>query len=199
MQKYFLCQLKPDDRFEVVETGVTGVLVKANDCRARVRIDRPPKDVEFIEADGGTRHFQARRSKEQDWTPYVEVFYRGSETQTTKEQAMSTKTTKKTKTPKATKATTSKAGKAKAPKAARAPRADAKLSCLDAAAKVLGETKEAMTTAALIEQMAAKKYWTSPGGKTPAATLYSAIITEIARKGNESRFKKVDRGQFALA
>jgi hypothetical protein len=31
----------------------------------------------------------------------------------------------------------------------------------------------------LIETMAAKKLWTSPGGKTPAATLYSAIIREI--------------------
>jgi hypothetical protein len=27
----------------------------------------------------------------------------------------------------------------------------------------------------MIEAMAAKRYWTSPGGKTPAATLYTAV------------------------
>ena len=51
-----------------------------------------------------------------------------------------------------------------------------KLSCLDAAAKVLGESKAPMTTKEMIEAMASKKYWTSPGGQTPAATLYSAIL-----------------------
>ncbi len=54
-----------------------------------------------------------------------------------------------------------------------------------------------MTTKALIEAMAEKKLWTSPGGKTPAATLYSAILREITTKGKEARFKKSDRGLFA--
>ncbi len=49
----------------------------------------------------------------------------------------------------------------------------------------------------MIETMATKKLWTSPGGKTPHATLYSALLREINTKGKESRFKKVDRGQFA--
>jgi hypothetical protein len=49
----------------------------------------------------------------------------------------------------------------------------------------------------MIEAMAAKGLWTSPGGKTPHATLYSAIIREIATKGKESRFVKKDQGQFA--
>ncbi len=95
--------------------------------------------------------------------------------------------------------------KAKAPKAAKPAKAkpstksDGKLSCLDAAAKVLGESKEPMTTKEMIEAMAAKKYWTSPGGKTPAATLYSAILREINAKGKEARFKKTERGHFALA
>ena len=74
-----------------------------------------------------------------------------------------------------------------------------KLSALDAAAKVLAETGQAMTCAALIEAMAAKGYWTSPGGKTPAATLYSAILKELKTKGAKARFKKTDRGQFAHA
>jgi len=47
--------------------------------------------------------------------------------------------------------------------------------------------------------MAAKGYWTSPGGKTPAATLYSAILREITTKAKESRFVKSERGKFALA
>jgi len=36
-------------------------------------------------------------------------------------------------------------------------------------------------------------------GKTPHATLYSAIIREIATKGSEARFKKADRGLFAAS
>ena len=43
-----------------------------------------------------------------------------------------------------------------------------------------------------------KKLWTTTG-KTPGATLYSCILREIQKKGDEARFKKVDRGQFALA
>jgi hypothetical protein len=38
--------------------------------------------------------------------------------------------------------------------------------------------------------------WTSPGGKTPEATLYAAIIREIAAKGTAARFKKHERGVF---
>lgn len=76
---------------------------------------------------------------------------------------------------------------------------DGKLSAIDAAAKVLGETKDPMNAKGMIEAMSAKGYWTSPGGKTPWATLYSAILAEITKKGKESRFKKTDRGHFALA
>jgi len=36
------------------------------------------------------------------------------------------------------------------------------------------------------------------GGKTPAATIYAAIIREIAVKGDKSRFRKTDRGHFEL-
>ena len=74
---------------------------------------------------------------------------------------------------------------------------DKKLSAIDAAAKVLTETKQAMNAKELIEAMAAKKLWTSPGGKTPHATLYSAILREINTKGNDARFKKTERGKFA--
>ena len=45
--------------------------------------------------------------------------------------------------------------------------------------------------------MAEKKLWTTPGGKTPHATLYSAILREIKTKGKDARFKKIERGKFA--
>jgi formylglycine-generating enzyme required for sulfatase activity len=51
-----------------------------------------------------------------------------------------------------------------------------------------------MNAKEMIEAMAAKGLWTSPGGKTPHATLYSAILREIGAKGKEARFKKTDRG-----
>jgi hypothetical protein len=73
------------------------------------------------------------------------------------------------------------------------------LSAIDAAVKVLGESKEPLNTKAMIEAMSAKGYWKSPGGKTPHATLYSAILREINEKGKEARFKKTERGRFALA
>lgn len=74
---------------------------------------------------------------------------------------------------------------------------DKKLSAIDAAAQVLSASKEPMNAKELIEAMMAKSLWTSPGGQTPWATLYSAIIREIALKGKESRFVKTERGKFA--
>jgi hypothetical protein len=91
-----------------------------------------------------------------------------------------------------------KAPKAKSQKAPKAKAADGKLICIDAAAKVLSEKKEPMNTKEMIETMAAKGYWSSPNGQTPAATLYSAILREIKTKGKESRSKKEDRGLFAI-
>ncbi|RIK82897.1 MAG: hypothetical protein DCC68_05120 [Planctomycetota bacterium] len=80
---------------------------------------------------------------------------------------------------------------------AKKPKVDGKMSALDAAAKVLADAREPMNTKAMIEAMAAKGLWTSPGGKTPHATLYSAIAREINDKGNDARFVKAERGKFA--
>ena len=79
---------------------------------------------------------------------------------------MSKSATKKSKTTKAAEPMAA----ATAPKPAKA-KSDGKLSCIDAAAKVLAEKKEPMTTKAMIEAMAAKGLWSSPNGQTPAATL----------------------------
>ena len=54
-----------------------------------------------------------------------------------------------------------------------------------------------MTCPALIEAMAAKGYWSSPGGQTPEATLYSAILREVTTKGADARFTKTERDKFA--
>jgi hypothetical protein len=50
-----------------------------------------------------------------------------------------------------------------------------KVSAIDAAARVLAEAKEPMNCQELIKIMADKGYWTSPGGKTPSATLYTVV------------------------
>jgi hypothetical protein len=91
----------------------------------------------------------------------------------------------------------SKAAKTAKKSPAKQKKAGGKLSQLDAAAKVLGEANEPMTTKAMVEAMEAKGYWKSPGGKTPHATLYSAILREIAAKAKDARFKKTERGKFA--
>ena len=72
-----------------------------------------------------------------------------------------------------------------------------KASALDAAAKVLGESSDPLTTKEMIDAMQAKGYWKSPGGKTPDRTLYSAILREIGTKKGESRFRKTTKGHFA--
>jgi hypothetical protein len=87
-------------------------------------------------------------------------------------------------------------------KRGRAQRAEAKpkkMSGLDAAAAVLAESAEPMNAKEMIEAVETKGLWKSPGGKTPHATLYSAIIREITIKGDAARFRKADRGKFVRA
>ena len=84
------------------------------------------------------------------------------------------------------------------PAAAQAAKAaPTQSSALDAAARVLRESGQPMSCPELIEQMAAKGYWTSPKGKTPASTLYAAIAREVKLKGAASRFIKTGPGRFA--
>jgi len=80
---------------------------------------------------------------------------------------------------------------AAAPKKARKP------SGLDLAAKALGEAKEPLNARQIAEK-AIELGWQTKG-KTPHATLYAAIIREIAAKGKDARFRKTARGKFALA
>lgn len=108
----------------------------------------------------------------------------------TKKEATDAKAALANGNPAATEAKPPKAKKAKETKPKKA-------SALDAAAQVLAASKEPMNCMALVEAMATKGLWERPGGKTPHATLYSAIIREIAAKGKDARFVKKDRGMFA--
>ncbi len=89
-----------------------------------------------------------------------------------------------------------KTDKPKRTRAKKEPK-EKRMSGLDAAAKVLEESGQPMTCKEMVEASEAKGYWKSPGGKTPHATLYSAIAREIKAKGDEARFSKADRGKFS--
>ncbi len=95
-----------------------------------------------------------------------------------------------------------KASKTAPPKAAAKPvppkpASEKRLSGLAAAAQVLADAGKPLNTQTMVERMLAKGLWRT-GGKTPAATIYAAIIREIAAKGNAARFRKVARGMFTI-
>jgi len=78
------------------------------------------------------------------------------------------------------------------------------------AAKVLQEAGGPLSCKAIVEWALEKGYWKTDG-KTPAATIYAAILREIQKKGNGAHtprrvnFRKacppgrVARGKFELA
>ena len=94
-----------------------------------------------------------------------------------------------------------KDAKAKKPRAKqqKVEKKPKRLSGLDAAARVLEETGEPMNVKQIVELAEQKGYWKSPGGKTPWATVYSAMIREIKKRGQEARFRKAERGRFVHA
>ena len=97
-----------------------------------------------------------------------------------------------------TKAKKADTGKRRGTRAKRGERKAKRPSGLDAAAKVLGEAGRPLGCKEIVDRMLAKGLWQTKG-KTPAATIYAAIIREIAKRGKDSRFRKVDRGKFELA
>ena len=111
--------------------------------------------------------------------------------------AATTPTTKS----KAKRGNAEKAPKTKGEKDAKAtPKREAKAkrpSGIDLAAKVLASAKEPLNAKTIAERVLAAGWSTS--GKTPHATLYAAMIREIAAKGKDARFKKTERGLFTAA
>ena len=137
----------------------------------------------------GQRRLRAPRGGDHEWVDAEEGRHR------TKCLEPAPAKTKRGKAKVAAETTTTKAPRAKK---AKADAGEKRLSAIDAAAKVLAESGEPLNAKQMIEAMATKGYWSSPGGKTPHATLYSAILREIAAKGDEARFKKTERGHFAV-
>lgn len=132
--------------------------------------------------------------------------------QTASERAMA-RTSKTKKAPRAKTAATPAQGKAKATTAAKtakaatrakprnrggdgAPAKEKRTSLLDWAAQILAKAKEPMGCKDIVEKALAGGWTTN--GKTPGATLYAAMTREIASKGKDARFEKVDRGRFQL-
>lgn len=70
---------------------------------------------------------------------------------------------------------------------------------LDAAAIVLRDAGAEKSASELVAMAEAAGLWQRRAGKTPEATLYSAIIREIAAKGDGARFKKAGPGRFEAA
>ena len=68
---------------------------------------------------------------------------------------------------------------------------------LSAAIRVLEEAGEPLDCKNMVNLMLGKGYWKTDG-KTPSATIYSAIIREIKEKGADARFRKTQRGKFEL-
>ncbi len=81
-------------------------------------------------------------------------------------------------------------------KTSDAPAKQKKLSLIGAAVQVLAKNKEPMSCNDIVNEVIAAGLWTPGDGKTPHATLYSAIIRDL--KTESPRFEKVDRGQFRL-
>ena len=98
-----LSKLPPGTRFHLAEMPeITGTLVKASEARAVVRLDRPEREVEFVDQNGEPRQFRCRGAQVTSWAPTTVVETVGFETLNDEESDMSKK--KATKQPKSTKA-----------------------------------------------------------------------------------------------
>lgn len=71
-------------------------------------------------------------------------------------------------------------------------------SLLNLAAKVLAEAGVPLNCKEMVEKVLATGLWQTKG-KTPAATLYSAVLREVQTKGEAARFRKTERGKFTVA
>jgi hypothetical protein len=80
--------------------------------------------------------------------------------------------------------------RAKKTKAAK-PKGERKPGCLDAAIHVLQEAGKPLQCGDIVKIAIEKGYWQTKGA-TPAATLYAAIIREVAAKGAKARFRRAE-------
>ncbi|MEF8788404.1 MAG: winged helix-turn-helix domain-containing protein [Planctomycetota bacterium] len=71
------------------------------------------------------------------------------------------------------------------------------MSGVDAAAKVLEEADEPLRVKEIYRRAEEAGYWRSDA-KTPDRTLYSAILREMDKEGDDARFEKAGRGLFTV-
>ena len=87
------------------------------------------------------------------------------------------------------------------PMPAKKPRkpgdAPRRTSGLDAAVMVLREAGTPLNCGEMTKRMLEKGLWQTKG-RTPSATIYASILMDIQKRGESSRFRKTDRGMFAL-
>ena len=88
---------------------------------------------------------------------------------------------------------------ARSKKSAKAgqPAKERKPSALSAAAQVLTEANGPLGAGEIVKRMLEKGLWQTKG-RTPHATLYSALVRHIRKDGTNARFRKVERGRFEL-
>ena len=88
--------------------------------------------------------------------------------------------------------------KPRTPREPGAPRSPRGIGLLTAAANLLAENGLTMNCNSIVQTLDEKGIWRSPGGKTPWATLHTAIATEM-KKGSQSRIVRKDKGQYAAS
>ena len=69
---------------------------------------------------------------------------------------------------------------------------------LKQAEQVLAEAGEPLGCQEIVKRMLDQGLWAT-SGKTPHATIYSALLRDLQKNGEGSRFRKVDRGRFTVA
>ena len=87
--------------------------------------------------------------------------------------------------------------KAAGGKAGTGGRCLGKMSGVEAAYKVLSESDKPMNARQICEMALDLGYW-EPQGSTPEASISTAIIIEMRKRGDNARFERVGRGLFAI-
>lgn len=124
-----------------------------------------------------------------------------TEQRITKENTMKTATKSTNKTSakdNASKGKSKAAAKDESKSAGRAGTGKGGMSALDAAARVLKESKHPLDRKELVAAMLKKGYWSS-SAPTPHQTVSAAIYVEINKRGKEARFTVPEKGKFGLA
>jgi len=143
---------------------------------------------------------KAVHTADQENARLAEQRAKSTDGQTASERAMAQSATRAKKAAKATKDAKSPAKRDTGEGVATGGERDGKpMSLLDAAAHILSlGAALPMRCQDIVKLAIDRNLWTPGKGKTPASTLYAAIHREIKAKGDASRFRKAERGKFAL-